>query len=300
MKSSRFVPSALAAVEDFGWKCSQLAEFMSYHRPKVAVITGAGISTSSGIPCYRGDLGSYSRGHVPLQHHEFVDSSSKRKRYWARSLRGFKYFHERPPSLTHRFLAEKLSSFISGIVTQNVDRLHHVAGSKNIVELHGRGDRVFCLSCNKVESRKLYTERTMDENREWISRNDLKIYREGNESEDDDIRADGDAHIAGKDFEQFVVPPCKHCDEGVVMPDLVFFGGSIRKEVKLAAQKIVDEADALLVLGSSCSTYSAFSLVRRAHGDGKPIAMVNIGETRIDDLIDEGMKFQYPIDDFLE
>jgi len=295
----KFIPKV--SVGGLGEKAKILAEFLREHSPRVGVITGAGISTSSGIPCYRGELGSYNLGHVPLQHAEFVDSASKRRRYWARSMRGFNYFHKRPISLTHELLVSSpIATTVSGIVTQNVDRLHHAAGSENVVELHGRGDRVVCLSCGEAESRKKFTDRMMEANREWIKKSGLIIYDEEKEHLNDDIRADGDAHLQNTDFADFFVPPCRSCGHDVVMPDLVFFGGTISKEVKQAAAAVVDNASCVLILGSSCSTFSAFSLVRRARDDGKPIAMVNIGETRVDEMVEDSLKFEYPVDEFLD
>ena len=118
------------------------------------MITGAGVSTESGIPDYRGEKGSYKHGHKPMMHNEFVSSLNKRRRYWARSLVGWKYFDERNPNYVHESLSLlEREGYVSGIVTQNVDRLHHRAGSKNVVELHGRNDVVRCLSCHADESR---------------------------------------------------------------------------------------------------------------------------------------------------
>ena len=291
----RFIPTFDTSIVRNTWNedAMSLRKFLREYTP--AVITGAGLSTSAGIPCYRGEKGSYSHGHVPLQHAEFVQSKSKRKRYWARSLRGFEYFHRRTFTRAHQLLAKELN--VGRIVTQNVDRLHHQAGSKGVVELHGRGDRVVCLKCNEVESRKKFTDRMREANRTWIQDNKLRIFAD---EEGDDIRADGDAHLESNDFETFHVPSCRSCGHEIVMPDLVFFGGSIPGTVKEQAAKIVDEADGLLIVGSSCSTYSAFSLVRRAQDASKPIAMINIGPTRVDDMVDDGMKFEYPIDSFLE
>ena len=154
------------------------------------------------------------------------------------------------------------------------------------MELHGRGDVVRCLNCGHTHSRFAWTEHMARVNRAWVARHGITEFRDTGEGADDDIRADGDSHLEAADFDSFEVPPCSACGHDVVMPDLVFFGGSIRNEVKEAAAAIVDDADALLIVGSSCTTYSCFRLVRAASTAGKPIAMVNMGETRVDDMVD--------------
>ena len=159
----------------------RLVDFMQHcstHRLDVAILSGAGLSTASGIPDYRSTKGSYTKGHKPMQHQDFVKSTSKRKRFWARSLRGYKYFGSRSPNLAHVGLAalEKAKA-ISGIVTQNVDRLHHLAGSSNVVELHGRGDRVVCLSCAHVKPRALFTKEMEDLNVQWMKKHGIRILR---------------------------------------------------------------------------------------------------------------------------
>lgn len=244
-----------------------------------AVLTGAGISTESGIPCYRGKHGSYRFGHKPMMHYEFVRSALKRKRYWARSIKGWRYFHHRSPNITHKALAAlECECKVSGIVTQNVDRLHHAAGSRNVVELHGRNDMVRCLKCSAVEQRIAYQVRVETLNARWIAEHlppvDLL-----------DVRADGDAELGLLDFKNFKTPHCSVCDFDIVMPCVVFFGGSIPPETKAKAANLIESAERLLILGSSCTVFSAFDLVRRAARRNQPIALVNIGETRVDDLV---------------
>ena len=293
----RFVPTPVAPPRPAD--IAALARFLKAHAPSVAAITGAGVSTAAGIPDYRSPEGSYSKGHVPMQHADFVRSERKRKRFWARSVRGFRYFSQREPSAAHRLMARlEAGGVISGLVTQNVDRLHHAAGHANVVELHGRGDAVRCLNCGHTEARVAWTENLARINHDWVERHGIKEFRDNDRgNEDDDIRADGDSHLVAADFDSFEVPHCSQCGHGVVMPDLVFFGGSIRNEVKEAAAAIVDDADALLIVGSSCMTYSCFRLVRAASTAGKPIAMVNLGETRVDDMVD--LKVEGVIDDVL-
>lgn len=227
-------------------------------------------------------------------------------------MRGYKYFSNRQPNLTHHGVAGlERHGVLCGVVTQNVDRLHHAAGARNVVELHGRGDRVKCLSCGHGMPRIEFTKNVEQLNVDWSERVGIRQFgasgddkvadtdgKDGDGSDDggddqSDIRADGDAHLdLGKDFDDFQVPHCPQCPDGVMMPDLVFFGGSIRQEVKDAAAQIVDDAQALLVLGSSCSVYSSYRLVRAAALAEKPVALVNIGDTRIDDLVTEGLKFE--------
>ena len=189
---------------------------------------------------------------------------------------------------------------LSGIVTQNVDRLHHAAGSQNVVELHGRGDQVACLSCHHILPRRQFTEHMEALNQSWMDQHDVQQFNAAapGGGSNEDIRADGDAHLdLGKDFEEFAVPPCPSCADGVLMPDLVFFGGSIANTVKDAAAKIVDDNQALMVFGSSCMVYSSYRLVRAAHLANKPIMMVNIGDTRVDPFITPGLKFETTTDE---
>ena len=282
--SSYFVPEVLTL--DHGTK-SNIERLVSFFEKgkRVAVITGAGVSTESGIPDYRGEKGSYKHGHKPMMHNEFVSSLNKRRRYWARSLVGWKYFDERNPNYVHESLSLlEREGYVSGIVTQNVDRLHHRAGSKNIVELHGRNDVVRCLSCHADESRTRYQERVLNSNKDWVS-NHMPFASDPDNVDISTVRADGDANVEDKDLNTFQVPGCSRCEQGVVMPRVVFFGGSIEKHVKDQASNIIQEADKLLILGSSCHVYSAYRLVRDAFDKGMPIAAVNIGEMRVDDML---------------
>mmetsp|Transcript_6324 Transcript_6324/g.7699 ORF Transcript_6324/g.7699 Transcript_6324/m.7699 type:complete len:329 (+) Transcript_6324:128-1114(+) len=246
---------------------------------KTLILSGAGLSTESGLPDYRSPLGSYSVGHKPMTHQEFVGSSLKRKRYWARSLAGVKFFSGVTPNSGHFSIAglEKLG-LINGVVTQNVDRLHQAAGSKEVLELHGNSHYVKCLSCETLYSRKEYSESMRMLNERWL----------GDKMEDlsqKDIRADGDAHLNTEDFDDFVVPSCRRC-EGVLMPDIVFFGGTVSPEVKARSFRMVDNCDQILIVGSSVTVYSSFRLCRAAKQQGKPVVAINIGETRADDMLD--------------
>ena len=285
-----------------------LIQFIQQHSTaNLALLSGAGLSTSSGIPDYRSEKGSYSKGHEPMQHSDFIKSPSKRKRFWARSIRGYKYFGTRNPNLSHHgFAALEQSGYLKGIVTQNVDRLHHAAGSQNVVELHGRGDQVACLSCDYKMNRRQFTENMEELNMDWLKKHRILEFQnetveDTDDTDADDIRADGDSHLdLGKDFDDFNVPNCSACKTGILMPDLVFFGGSIKTSVKDAASKIIDDADVLMIFGSSCQVYSSYRLVRAAHLANKPILMINIGDTRVDPFVTPGLKFETTTDEAMK
>lgn len=264
----------------------QLAEFIAGGSGRLLAITGAGCSTESGVPDYRSPQGSYSKGHKPMLHAEFVGSSLLRARYWARSLRGWRYFAGARPNNTHLSLAALgRAGYVDGVITQNVDGLHTKAGSANVIDLHGRNDVVECLSCSARRPRMEYQEELEVVNAAWMLENLPPL------GDDDDIRADGDAHLLRDDFRGFRVPSCSKCG-GILKPNVVFFGGFLLPEVKAAAIETVEKSSRLLILGSSCQVYSAFSLVKSAHKAGKPVAMVNIGETRVDPLIPPSLKFE--------
>lgn len=183
---------------------ARLADFL---RPGgVVCITGAGISTASGIPDYRGPNGSYSKGHVPVQHMEFLTQEERRKRYWARSLVGYRYFYSRKPNSAHLDLAAlEQVRLVRGIITQNVDTLHTRAGSENVIDLHGRNDTVECQSCGAMQRRSHYQAHVERVNADWIAHN-LVHGTAGSP----DVRADGDAHLSQEDFRDFKVPECRY------------------------------------------------------------------------------------------
>lgn len=271
----RFAPAGGEVTPAFA---SALANFVASARGGLVALTGAGCSTESGVPDYRSPEGSYSKGHKPMLHAEFVGHASQRARYWARSLRGWRLFAGARPNVSHHALAAlERDGLLRGIVTQNVDRLHSRAGSKRMVELHGRNDEVACRSCGLRKPREEHQTEVERVNAEWMRRNLPSDWS------DQDLRADGDAHLASEDFAGFLVPDCHRCG-GVLMPNVVFFGGALQPEVRDEASQLIAEAQRLLVLGSSCQVFSAFRLVRQAAQEGKPIAIVNIGETRVDEL----------------
>jgi len=201
-----------------------LRSFIDGHHT-VAVLTGAGCSTESGIPDYRSPEGSYSKGHRPMTHQHFMGDVEHRKRYWARSIVGYRHFDAAQPNTAHTALAElEKLGWVSSLVTQNVDGLHGQAGSQRVVELHGHNNEVECQSCGALSPRRNFQEVLQQVNDAWIDHwLDPEVI---------DIRADGDAHIAVEDFKAFQVPGCEVCGTGVLKPNVVFFGGSIKAEVK--------------------------------------------------------------------
>lgn len=238
--------------------------------PRLVVLTGAGISAASGIPTYRNDRGEWQRSD-PIQHQEFISQAAKRRRYWARSMNGWPYVRASRPNAAHRALAglERLG-YVHLLVTQNVDRLHQGAGSRRVVDLHGRLDRVLCRGCGAVVDRDRFQRELKAANPDYAS------FRA-------EIRPDGDAEVEERWVDGFRVPGCRACD-GLLMPDVVFFGGTVPGERVARVRAAVDAADALLVAGSSLMVYSGFRFCRQAVDAGKPLLIVNRGATRADDL----------------
>jgi NAD-dependent SIR2 family protein deacetylase len=235
-------------------------------------LTGAGISTDSGIPDYRGPSAPAS---TPMMYDEFVSDEANRRRYWARSMLGWQSFGRAVPNAGHRALVG--APGLVGVVTQNVDGLHEDAGSDAVVDLHGRIDRVVCLSCRTFSSRADLQRRLQALNP------DVDGYLPAGAAELDSarLRPDGDAVV--ERWQDFRVPPCEACG-GVLKPDVVFFGESARKEVVEKAYELVDSASVLVVLGSSLTVMSGLRFVRHAARSGRPVAIINRGPTRADDL----------------
>ncbi|KAJ1685861.1 hypothetical protein LUZ63_017251 [Rhynchospora breviuscula] len=263
---------------------NQLHEFIDRSR-KLMVLTGAGISTESGIPDYRSPNGAYSTGFKPITHQQFVRSHNFRRRYWARSYAGWKKFIQSQPNTAHYALASLENvGRVNFMVTQNVDRLHHRAGS-NPLELHGTVYTVICLDCGSSISRELFQEQLKAANPKWAA--EIEKLDGGPTGSDENLgvqRPDADVEIDKKFWEEeFDIPECQDCG-GVLKPDVVFFGDNVLKERADKAIKGARECDAFLVLGSSVMTMSAFRLARAAHESNAPIAIVSIGDTRADDL----------------
>jgi NAD-dependent SIR2 family protein deacetylase len=239
---------------------------------RVAALTGAGISTESGIPDYRGPT-TAARARRPIQHAEFVRDPAARRRYWARSVIGWPRVAGAQPNAAHAALAAmEESGAVAGIVTQNVDRLHSRAGSRQVIELHGALAEVACLDCGGREARDSLQERLLALNPGFAAVATLER-----------AAPDGDAELPAALVDDFRVADCAAC-AGVLKPDVVFFGGSVPREVVAAAYALVEAAEALLVVGSSLAVYSGFRFVRHAAERAIPVAIVNLGPTRGDSL----------------
>ena len=249
---------------------SRLRDFVERHR-SLFVLTGAGCSTSSGIPDYRDAEGEWKRVQ-PVTYQAFMGEETTRRRYWARSLLGWRRFRRARPNDAHRALA-RLEA-IGGselLLTQNVDRLHQAAGSARVIDLHGRLDRVRCMGCERRISRDEVQDELGRLNAGWL---DL----------DAADAPDGDADLEGADFSAFAAPSCRRCG-GVLKPDVVLFGESVPPGRIAAAARHLEQADAMLIVGSSLMVYSGFRFVEMAARAGKPVAAVNLGRTRADALL---------------
>lgn len=250
-------------------------EFVNRAR-RLVVLTGAGCSTESGIPDYRSPGGAWTR-HKPIQYGAFVRSAEVRRFYWARSFRGWPRFAAAKPNAAHHALAElEARGKVHQLITQNVDDLHQEAGSRAVVQLHGRNRVVVCLDCRAESPRAEVQERLADANADWIASDELR----GDEA---DFAPDGDANVARELIGDFRVVDCTRCG-GVLKPAVVFFGESVPADKVAYAMARVDEADAMLVAGSSLTVWSGYRFVKRAAERGIPIAIVNIGPTRGDEL----------------
>ncbi|MCK8784196.1 NAD-dependent protein deacetylase [Roseomonas sp. NAR14] len=259
-----------------------LQDFIGRHR-RLFVLTGAGCSTGSGIPDYRDADGQWKRT-PPVTIQAFLGSEATRRRYWARSMVGWRSFGRARPNRTHHALARlEASGGTTLLLTQNVDRLHQAAGSRRVIDLHGRLDVVRCLDCGGTLPRESMQAALLRRNPGWAM---LDAGR----------APDGDADLEAQDFSGFDVPPCPACG-GVLKPDVVFFGENVPRERVEAAYHALDEADAVLVVGSSLMVWSGLRFVQRAADLGKPIAAVNLGRTRADALLT--LKVAQPCDEAL-
>ncbi|HEX8152027.1 MAG TPA: NAD-dependent protein deacetylase [Thermoanaerobaculia bacterium] len=246
----------------------------------LVVLTGAGCSTESGIPDYRSPGGAWTR-HKPIQYGAFVRSAEVRRFYWARSFRGWPRFASAKPNAAHHAIAAlEARGKVHQVITQNVDDLHQEAGTRAVVQLHGRNRVVTCLGCGAETPRQSMQDRLHALNAEWLAAAPWERLR-GDEA---DFAPDGDADVARELVGRFNVPPCDRCGDGVLKPAVVFFGESVPREKVEYAMRRVDEADALLVVGSSLTVWSGYRFAKRAAERGIPIAIVNIGPTRADEL----------------
>lgn len=238
---------------------------------RVLALTGAGCSTESGIPDYRG-AGTRARARNPVRFEVYVRDADARARYWARAVVGWPKFSAAPPNATHRALAQlEAEGQLSGLITQNVDRLHQEAGSRAVIELHGALAEVHCLACGALEPRAELQARLLALNPGWLER-----------VASVELAPDGDAELEPARG-SFVVAGCLACG-GVLKPKVVFFGEQVPAPIVEHAYGLVDAAELLLVLGSSLAVFSGLRFVRRAAKLGIPVAIVTAGPTRADEL----------------
>ncbi|MBO3750565.1 NAD-dependent protein deacetylase [Streptosporangiaceae bacterium NEAU-GS5] len=236
----------------------------------VVVLSGAGLSTESGIPDYRGESGRRRRGE-PMTYQAFVQSAANRRRYWARSHVGWRHVAHARYNSGHRSVAElQARGLVEGIITQNVDGLHQAAGATDVIELHGSLHQVVCLGCGERSTREVLDERLRGANPGWDTAvNGLTV------------NPDGDVALADEAVEAFAVVDCAGCG-GLLKPDVVFFGENVPRPRVEDCFALTDRAKVLLVLGSSLTVLSGYRFVRRAAAQATPIAIINQGPTRGD------------------
>jgi len=237
-------------------------------RGGVVVLSGAGISTESGIPDYRGPTGTAGRA-APMTYRTFTGDPAARRRYWARSHLGWRLIDRARPNAGHRAVAElERRGLLAGIVTQNVDGLHQAAGARAVVDLHGRLDRVVCLDCGALSPRQRLAEQLAAANAGWQARVTA-------------VNPDGDVDLPDQELAGFRPVDCTGC-AGTLKPDVVFFGETVPRARVERSYELVEQASALLVLGSSLTVMSGHRFVLRAAKLGVPVAIVNQGATRGD------------------
>ena len=249
---------------------ASLLAFCASH-PRLLVVTGAGCSTEAGIPDYRDAAGAWKRSE-PMRFQLFVADTLARKRYWARSMVGWRTMAGARPTTAHRSLVQlQAAGRIELLVTQNVDGLHHAAGSTDVVDLHGRIDTVCCLGCGARSPRVALQRELTRRNPAWVGLHALSA-------------PDGDADLEAQDFAQFDVPACDSCG-GMLKPDVVFFGESVPRSRVDVVRAALARSDALLVAGSSLMVYSGYRFVEDAVAAGTPVVAVNLGHTRADAVL---------------
>lgn len=247
-----------------------LIEFVRAH-PRLLVLTGAGVSVSSGIPTYRDRAGVWSRS-TPIQHRDFLQHRTARQRYWARSFAGWPAVQAAQPNAAHHALVQlETAGHIDLLVTQNIDRLHQRAGQRQALDLHGRMDRVLCMDCGARTPRADLQVR--------LARLNPHLSSAGS------LAPDGDADVPDALIAAVTPPDCLHCG-GLLKPDVVFFGDSVDRALVERINAAIVDADAMLVVGSSLMVYSGFRFCRHAAQQGIPLACINPGATRADALID--------------
>lgn len=265
-----------------GEAADQLAQFLQRH-PDVLLLTGAGISTASGIPDYR-DSDGVRRGNAPVQGPDFRRQPAVQRRYWARSMVGYPTLSRAQANPGHLAIAQLArQGKVGSLVTQNVDGLHQQAGSTGVTELHGSIHAVVCLDCHANYARRTVQDMLEYDNPQMVGATATPA-------------PDGDALLEPTQLASFVVPRCLHCG-GTLKPDVVFFGDGVPAACAAEAAQKMQDASALLVIGSSVMVYSSFRLCRMAAESGKPVAAINLGKTRADDLL--AFKLDTPAQDIL-
>lgn len=254
-----------------------LLALLREHRP--LIITGAGVSTDSGIPDYRGPAGSLRR-HRPMTYQEFSGDPEARHRYWARSFVGWRQMDEARPNIAHRILGDWTArGLTAGIVTQNVDGLHAAAGAEvglapeKLIPLHGDLARVACLTCGALEDRRALDARLEEAN---------PGYLEAVAVDPDAVNPDGDVTLDEHWVRRFRMVGCLRCGSVELKPDVVYFGENIPRERRAAAEALLDDAGSVLAVGSSLAVMSGFKFVLLAERRGLPVGLVNLGPTRAD------------------
>jgi NAD-dependent SIR2 family protein deacetylase len=264
-------------------RCDALCALLD-RAARLVVLTGAGCSTESGIPDYRDAQGAWKRA-PPMQYQQFKASAAARQRYWARALIGWRALRHVAPNAAHHVLARlEQSGRLDTLITQNVDGLHQRAGSSNVIDLHGRIDAVECLQCARHWPRARVQERLEQLNPQWSARAAHRA-------------PDGDALLADTDCSSFRLVDCEHC-AGTLKPAVVFFGECVPEARVRRAYEAVQNAHALLVIGSSLMLYSGYRFVRLACERAIPVAIINLGRTRAD--ADASIKIEGPCAAVLE
>jgi NAD-dependent SIR2 family protein deacetylase len=259
-------------IDDVDEGVERLRRFLHAAGPLGTItLSGAGLSTESGIPDYRGPSGALRR-HAPMNYHAFVTDAAARHRYWARSYLGWPQIARARPNAGHRAVAAlQETGALSGVITQNVDGLHQEAGARDVLELHGGLDRTVCLDCGHRASRRELHER-------------LRAANPGFGAAVDEVNPDGDVEMPDAELVGFRMVDCRPCGGGPLKPDVVFFGENVPKDRVERCYQLVEAARAVLVLGSSLTVLSGFRFVRHAARHAIPVAIVNQGATRGDPL----------------